>query len=133
VTPWVDRCPRALILVTMALLCASLAALWWSRPHLPATVASVLVWGLALGAFPVLAQVMALRASPDTPSAAAPMSGTTFNIGITLGSAAGGLLLTTTTSTGLVATSTAAVAAVLALSALPRWLPTDRACGSAGE
>jgi predicted MFS family arabinose efflux permease len=133
VTPWVDRCPRALILVTMALLCASLVALWWSRPHLPATVASVLVWGLALGAFPVLAQVMALRASPDTPSAAAPMSGTTFNIGITLGSAAGGLLLTTTTSTGLVATSTAAVAAVLALSALPRWLPTDRACGSAGE
>ncbi len=127
VTPWVDRCPRALILVTMALLCASLVALRWSRPHLPTTVASVLVWGLALGAFPVLAQVMALRASPDTPSAAAPMSGTTFNIGITLGSAVGGLLLTTTTSTGLVATSTAAVAVVLAVSAVPRWLPADRA------
>jgi predicted MFS family arabinose efflux permease len=53
------------------------------------------------------------------------MSGTTFNIGITLGSAAGGLLLTTTTSTGLVVTSTAAVAVVLALSAVPRWLPAD--------
>jgi predicted MFS family arabinose efflux permease len=126
VTPWVDRCPRALTLATTALLCVALAGLWWSRPHLPTTIASVLVWGLALGAFPVLAQVMALRASPATPSAAAPMSGTTFNIGITVGSAAGGLLLTTTSSSGLIAASTATVAVILVVTAVPRWLPADR-------
>jgi MFS transporter, DHA1 family, inner membrane transport protein len=129
VTPFVDRRPRALILITMALLCAALAGLWWSRPDVAPTIASILVWGLALGAFPVLAQVMALRASPDTPSAAAPMSGTTFNIGITLGSAIGGILLTTSTSTGLVAASTVAAAVVLAVTVLPRWLPADRPDG----
>ena len=53
------------------------------------SVAAVIVWGVALGAFPVLSQVLAIRASHEVPAAAAPMINTTFNIGITVGSIAG--------------------------------------------
>jgi predicted MFS family arabinose efflux permease len=55
------------------------------------------------------------------------MINTTFNIGITVGAALGGLILTSTSPVNLIITSIAGVVAVTAISVIPRWLPPDRA------
>jgi predicted MFS family arabinose efflux permease len=54
------------------------------------------------------------------------MINTTFNIGITTGSAAGGLILATSSSTALILASTTIAAAVIGISLLRGWLPADR-------
>jgi hypothetical protein len=61
------------------------------------------------------------------PIPCAPMINTTFNIGITVGAALGGLILTSTSPVNLIITSIAGVVAVTAISVIPRWLPPDRA------
>ncbi len=125
VTPLTDRRPRALIIATMTVVVLALAGLLLGRFSVIIAIVAVLAWGLALGAFPVLAQVLAIRASPQLPAAAAPMCNSSFNIGITLGSALGGLVLASVGTTALIATSAAIAAAITGLSLLPGWLPVD--------
>ncbi len=126
VTPFTDRRPRLLTIATMAVVAAAIAGLLLGRTSVTITVAAVIVWGLALGAFPVLGQVLAIRASPELPAAAAPMSNTSFNVGITLGSAVGGLILTTFGTAPLIIASVTVAVVITGLSLLPGWLPADR-------
>ena len=56
----------------------ALAGLLLGRTSVAISVTAVIMWGLALGAFPVLSQVLAIRASHEVPAAAAPMINTTF-------------------------------------------------------
>ena len=62
----------------MGLIVIALAGLLLGRTSVAISVTAVIMWGLALGAFPVLSQVLAIRASHEVPAAAAPMINTTF-------------------------------------------------------
>jgi predicted MFS family arabinose efflux permease len=90
------------------------------------SVTAVIVWGLALGAFPGQSQVLAIRARHEVPTGAAPMINTTFNIGIATGSAVGGLILATSNSPVLIIASITIGTAIIGISLMHRWLPPDR-------
>jgi predicted MFS family arabinose efflux permease len=119
-----DRYPRLLLRSAMALLVVSMTGvgIGLATHSLSVMIVAVLLWGAALGAIPVLAQLQAV-ASTALPSAAAPIMNTSFNIGITVGAVVGGKVLTEAGSLALVTTSAVCGVAVLLISLIPHWLP----------
>jgi predicted MFS family arabinose efflux permease len=120
-----DRYPRLLLRSAMALLVVSMTGvgIGLATHSLSVMIVAVLLWGAALGAIPVLAQLQAVAASTSLPSAAAPIMNTSFNIGITVGAVVGGKVLTEAGSLALVTTSAVCGVAVLLISLIPHWLP----------
>lgn len=120
-----DRWPAAALRAVLGLLVAVVATLWLGHGSVALTIGAVVLWGLAFGSTPVLFQVLLLRAEPDVPEIGPSINNTTFNVGITLGSVAGGLVLTWTSIGGLGLVSAVILAVVLALTVRPGWLPAD--------
>ena len=120
-----DRRPSSALRVTIGLMAASLLSFGAVQTSPVAASIAVVLWGLTFGAMPVLTQVLALRAAKDAAEVAPSVVNMTSNIGITLGSLAGGQLIAAG-SLHLIPMIGAALLAVMVLTVLiPRWLPAE--------
>lgn len=90
----VDRFPRSIIPVTVALvaICAALLGMFPAQPAIMFTV--IAVWGIAFGGVPAMMQTRLLQlASPRMRDVGSAYLTTSFNIGIGGGALLGGILL----------------------------------------
>ncbi|MDI2125237.1 MFS transporter [Yinghuangia seranimata] len=78
---------RAFALVAGSVLVLPVAGVW-----APAAVALILVWGVGYGAVPVSLQVWMAQSTPKAPEAGSAVFVTAFQIAISMGSVAGGLV-----------------------------------------
>ncbi|MBH0008568.1 MFS transporter [Salinibacterium sp. SWN1162] len=90
----VDRFPRSIIPVTVALvaICAALLGMFPAEPAIMFTV--IVVWGIAFGGVPAMMQTRLLQlASPRMRDVGSAYLTTSFNVGIGGGALVGGILL----------------------------------------
>lgn len=85
-----DRRPRAALLGGIAVLLLAIVGLIALTGSVAATVAVVVLWGIAFGVMPGLFQAGALRAAPESPDTGAALYNVSFNIGIGGGALVGG-------------------------------------------
>lgn len=117
--------PAAALRIAVATIAAAILLVWLARDSGIALSIAVVLWGFGFGLLPVLLNVAALRASHRLPEAAASVSNTAFNIGITAGAIIGGQVVASagTGPLGLIGAVVMALVAVLLLA--PGWLPRD--------
>ncbi|MDR7276558.1 MFS transporter [Catenuloplanes atrovinosus] len=83
-----------LLVASVAITFAALTLLWLLRGSAAGTVAAIILWGTAFGAAPTLWQLTAVRAAPRAASIGPAVVNSAFNVGISAGAWAGGLVLT---------------------------------------
>ncbi|WP_231868923.1 MFS transporter [Rhodococcus opacus] len=89
----VDRRPRGALLSAAGLVVLALAGLGAVGWFTPATIALIVLWGLAHAALPTFLQSAALKAAPAAQAAASALFIIGFNLGIGGGSLVGGRVL----------------------------------------
>ncbi|GIF21032.1 DHA1 family inner membrane transport protein [Actinoplanes tereljensis] len=119
-----DRAPRAAMLAPLAILTATLLALYLFGTGQAATVACVAVWGFAMPQIPATFQSRVLQVAPGSTDMASAVFSAMFNVGIASGALIGSILLAHTgvRSTFLTAALLTAVALLILLSE-PRRRP----------
>lgn len=118
--------PAATLRIAVGFIIVALVLVSTMRDSAIGVTVAVILWGLGFGMLPVLLQVLALKASHRLPAAAAPVSNTAFNIGITLGAIVGGQVIALLSFGGLGFVSAGILVVVLAVASVPGWLPRDR-------
>lgn len=89
----VDRRPRGALLSAVGIVVLALTGLGAVGWFTPATIALIVLWGLAYAALPTFLQSAALKAAPAAPAAASALFIIGFNLGIGGGSLVGGQVL----------------------------------------
>ncbi|WAM12523.1 MFS transporter [Rhodococcus sp. JS3073] len=89
----VDRRPRGALLSAVGIVVLALAGLGAVGWFTPATIALIVLWGLAYAALPTFLQSAALKAAPAAQAAASALFIIGFNLGIGGGSLVGGRVL----------------------------------------
>jgi predicted MFS family arabinose efflux permease len=121
----VDARPRMLLRMTVAVTLLAVTMLFGFRGSIVGAAVATTVWGLAIGAAPVLWQLIAVRAAPAAASMGPAVVNSAFNVGIALGALTGGHLLDVIEPTFLTIPSIGVLAIALTLVLTSRWLPAD--------
>lgn len=119
----VERHPSASLWTVVTVIILALTALVLARDSAVAAAVTTVFWGLAFGAMPVVVQVLAFRSTPRQPEAAQPVVNMSFNIGITVGSLLGGVVVANSAPSTAALVAAVIFAGTLALTMLPHWLP----------
>jgi predicted MFS family arabinose efflux permease len=112
----VDRRPRLAMIAPVALLAATLYALYAFGSGKIAAVALLALWGFAMTCLPTALQTRVLEVAPGNADVGSSIYVATFNLGIAAGAYAGGLALRLADARGV--TLTAAVLATAGLAVL---------------
>lgn len=89
----VDRCLRALILVSLAVFAIAALVLGFAGDSIVAVLVGVVAWGLTFGGAPTLLQTALADAADEAADVAQSMLVTVFNLAVAGGGVVGGVLL----------------------------------------
>ncbi|WP_336207935.1 MFS transporter [Nonomuraea sp. LPB2021202275-12-8] len=124
----IDRCPRPLLLATLALIALAMLVLGLAGQSRAVLLIAAALWGAAFGGAPTLLQTALVGASgPANADVATSMQTTVYNLGIAAGSLTGGLVLETAGAGALPWTALPLVAtALIVVTAARRHAFPDR-------